>query len=136
MVLILRNLWHLFAGKKSTSSFTSSLRYCKDTENLLFWVLWTLDMSGYAHPNWYYKLVVNFCRYLQAKNQLHPSCFSGDIAKICKLILGTLGMPGYTHPKWYYQLDTINFICLPKIYFIIHFFLEIWHFKESCNLIG
>ena len=28
------------------------------------------------------------------------------------------------------------FICMPKIRFIIYFFLEIIHFKESCNLIG
>ena len=31
---------------------------------------------------------------------------------------------------------TSMFIFMPKIYFIIHFFLEILHFKESCNLIG
>ena len=30
----------------------------------------------------------------------------------------------------------LMFICMPKINFIIHFFLEIIHFKESCNLIG
>ena len=29
--------------------------------------------------------------------QLHPPRFSGDVAKIWKLILGTLGMAGYTH---------------------------------------
>ena len=53
------------------------------------------------------------------KNQLHPLCFSEDIAKICKLlILGTLGMPGYVNPK-------IPKICIPKINFIIHLFLEI-----------
>ena len=28
------------------------------------------------------------------------------------------------------------FIWIPKINFIIHFFFEILHFKESCNLIG
>ena len=28
------------------------------------------------------------------------------------------------------------FICMQKINFIIHFFLTILHFKESCNLIG
>ena len=28
------------------------------------------------------------------------------------------------------------FICLPEMKFIIHFFLEILHFKESCNLFG
>ena len=31
---------------------------------------------------------------------------------------------------------TSMFICMPKIKFIIHFFLEILHFKESCSLIG
>ena len=32
---------------------------------------------------------------MQAKNQLHTQCFSGDIVKICKLVFGTLGMLGY-----------------------------------------
>ena len=67
-------------------------------------VLGTLGMPGHAHPNWYYQLVENFRVYLQAKNQLHSPHFSGDIAKICKLIFGTLGMPDYTNPKWWYQL--------------------------------
>ena len=62
-------------------------------------VLSTLYIIGYAHPKGYYHLVENICVYLQAKNQLHPPCFYGDIAEICKLILGILGMPGYTHPK-------------------------------------
>ena len=26
------------------------------------------------------------------------------------------------------------FICMPKMNFTIHFFIEILHFKESCNL--
>ena len=33
-------------------------------------------------------------------------------------------------------LKTSMFICMQKINFIIHFFLTILHFKESCNLIG
>ena len=32
--------------------------------------------------------------------------------------------------------ETSMFICMPIINFINHFFLEILHFKESCNLIG
>ena len=32
-------------------------------------------------------------------------------------------------------LKTSMFICMQKINFIIHFFLTILHFKESCNLI-
>ena len=57
-------------------------------------------MPGYAHLKWYYQLVENFRVYLQAKNQLYPPRFSGDIAKICKLILDASGMPTYAHSKW------------------------------------
>ena len=49
-------------------------------------VLGALVMPGYANPKWYYQLVENFRVYLQGKNQLHPTYFSGDIAKICKLL--------------------------------------------------
>ena len=41
-------------------------------------------------------------------------------------------MPGYNHLKWSYSM----FLCMLKINFIIHFFLTILHFKESCNFIG
>ena len=69
-------------------------RYCK------LIVLSNLGMYGYTNAKWYYQLVEKLCVYLQAKNQPHLPCFSGNIAKICKLILGTLGRPGCTHPKW------------------------------------
>ena len=45
--------------------------------------------------------------------------------------------PGYTQPKWSYQL--VENFCVylqAKINFIIHFFLEILHFRESSNLTG
>ena len=62
---------------------------------------------------------------------------SGDNAKICELVFSTFGMFDYTHPTWPYQLvEDFDFICMPKINFIIHFFLEIWSFKESSNLSG
>ena len=35
-----RKLWCLSACKKSTSSLTYFLRYCKDITNLLFWEFW------------------------------------------------------------------------------------------------
>ena len=63
-------------------------------------VLGTLGIPGCAHPKWYYQFVENFRIYLQARNQFHTPCFSGDSVKIFKLILGTLVMPGYTQPKW------------------------------------
>ena len=101
------------------------MRFCKDIAKLV--ILGILDLHGYPHPNWYHQLVENYCVYLQAKNELPPPCFSGDIAKMCKLILGTSGMSG---------LKALMFICMLKIQFIVHFFLDILQFKESCNLMG
>ena len=43
-----------------------------------------LGDSGYTNTNWYYPPVEKFCVYLLAKNQLHPSSFWGDNAKILK----------------------------------------------------
>ena len=40
IVSLWKSLRRLSAGKKSTSSFVFTLRYCKDIVNLLFWVLW------------------------------------------------------------------------------------------------
>ena len=57
-------------------------------------------MPDYTHAKWSYQLVENFRVNLQTKNQLRPPCFSGDLAKIYKLItLGTLDMPGCTNPE-------------------------------------
>ena len=94
-------------------------RYCKII------ILGTLGIPGYAHSKWYYQFVKNFHVYLQVENQPHHQYFSGNIAKICKLlILGTND-----------QFVTSIFIYMPKINFI-HIYLDILHFKESCNLIG
>ena len=135
IVSIWKNLQHLSAGKKSTSSFMFSLRYCKDIVNWLFFG--TLGLSGYLHPKWYYHLVEYFCVYLQAKTQFHPPSFYGDIAKIWKLIL-VLWACTVTRIQndSIILLKTSMFICMQKINFIILFFLTILHFKESCSLIG
>ena len=73
------------------------------------------------------------------------SCFT-ILQTYCKLlILGTFSMIGYTYLNCYYQIvKNYVFICrqkstlsssfgIPKVKFIIHFFLEILHFKEPCN---
>ena len=71
-------------------------------------------------------------------NQLHPPRFSGDIAKISNFLFWVL----WACLAMYTQNDIINlyktsmFIGISKINLIIHFFLEILHFKECCNLIG
>ena len=58
--------------------------------------LGALGMPGHALPKWYYQSVENFCVYLQVKNQFHSPCFSGDTAKIYKLILDIQTYSGYT----------------------------------------
>ena len=84
----------------------------------------------------YYQFVGNFCVNLQAKNNCIPHAFleiSKRYANLFWIIWACLAM--------YIQTDSINllktsiFICLPKINFVIHFFLEVLHFKESYNLI-
>ena len=47
----------------------------------------------------------------------------GDIPKMCKLlILGNLVLSGYAHPRWQ-LVENLMFLFMPKINFIIHFFL-------------
>ena len=106
-------------------------RYCK------LIVLGPLDMPGYTRPKRYYQLVENLRVYLQAKKQFHPSCFTGDIAKIYKLILVLWAcLVAHTQNDSINLCKTLMFISMLKTNLIIHFFLEILHFKESGNLIG
>ena len=93
-VSICDKLSRLSAGRKSTLSFTFSLRYYKDTGNLLFWVLWTVFLEmlqGCVTLFWvlwaclatHTKLIVSTCRklrcYLHVRNKLHHSLLSWDI---------------------------------------------------------
>ena len=61
----------------------------------------------------------------------------GDIPKMCKLlILGNLVLSGYAHPRWQ-LVENLMFLFMPKINFIIHFFL--WRitreleFRQICD---
>ena len=45
-------------------------------------ILGNLGMPGHPHLKWQYQSKETFDTYLQAKNQLHPSCFPWVIAKI------------------------------------------------------
>ena len=90
---------------------------------------------GYFRHAWlctpieYYQLVENFHVYLQPKNQLHPPSFSGDIAKILQTSYFR-----YFELAWLHRLKMIVSTGR-KINFIIHFFLQILHFKKSYKLI-
>ena len=101
-----------------------------------FVILATLGKPAYTHPKCYYHLAEHFHIFLllQAKEQLHPSCFSRDIAKICKLLCLVLWAYPTAHTQNFKMnlLKILLFLCMPKINFIIHF-LEILNFKESCG---
>ena len=104
-------------------------RYCKLV------ILDTLNKPGYTQPKLYCPLVQIFCIYLQTKEQLHPTSFSGDIQTLLFWVLWVfLAMHNRNHKINLYKI--LMFLCIPKINFIIHFFLEILHFKESCSSIG
>ena len=130
-------LWRLSLDKRSSSSLTFSLRYYKDIVKLFFWVLWSCLTTQTQSDT--INLSKTFA-HLQAKKTTSPPpplSFSGDIAKICKLMLGTLVMTGCTYPKWYYQFAEDLNVYLHAKNKLQHSLLS-WdiHFKESCNLIS
>ena len=63
-----------------------------------------LGMPGYAHQKGYYQFAI--CRNILClpTGKKSISCFSGDTAKISKVILGTFSMPAFTQQKWHHQL--------------------------------
>ena len=103
--------------QKSISSLTSSLRYCKEIVNLLFWKLWeclTIPI----------KIIVWICSkllYLSACKKINfiTHFFLKILQRNSKLvILGNLSMPGHT----------------PKM--IVSIWGNIWHLsagKKSCS---
>ena len=106
-------------------------RYCKLT------VFGNLGLSGYAHSQWYYHLVENFCVYLQAKINFILHAIMKMLHRYVNLFwvlwacLVTL-----TQNDSITSQKTSMFIFMQKIKFIIQLFLTILHFKESCNLLG
>ena len=133
IVFAWRNLGRLSGGKKKklTSSFIFSLTYCKDIANL-FGLVWAC-LAKHTESD-----TINLCKTFvficRQKNQLHIPCFSGNIAKICRLILGPLGMPGYTYPKWQYQFLEEDFSVYLQVKNTLHHFLS-WSSDPFFNLV-
>ena len=106
-------------------------RYCK-------LVLGTLGKSGCANPKWYYQHVEKICVHFQAKYQLHLHAFLEILEGHANCLFWVLWACLVAHT----QNDSINlsktslFIYMPKLNFIMYFFFEKLHLKESCNLIG
>ena len=76
--------------------------------------------------------------FICGKKQLHPHALLEILQRYANFLFWVLWTCLIAHT----QNDSINlyktlmFICMQKTNFIIHFILEILHFKESCNLIG
>ena len=84
---------------KSTSSLTSCLRYCKDIANLLFWDLWEcLTILS--------KTIVLICKkpscsYACKKWTSRFTFFIKILQRNSKLVIsGTLEISSHTHLKW------------------------------------
>ena len=134
---IWRNLWRSFVGKRSSSSFTFSLRYYKDIVNLLLLVLWAcLATQTQSETINLYKTFVFICRQKINFNP-PPYAFLEILQRYANFLFWVLWACLVAHT----QNDSINlyktsmFICMPKINFVIHFLLEILHLKKSSNLI-
>ena len=124
IVSICRELSCLDACNKSTSSLTFFLRYCKKIANLLFWVIWACLVT----PIMIVSIWTNLWCLSASKKQLLSFHFPWDIAKILQIYYsGYFGQACLHSPKM---------ILAPKIILIVHFFLKILHFKESCSSIG
>ena len=129
-----RKLWCLSACKKSTSSLTSFLRYCKDIANLLFWELWeclTIPI----------KIIVSICSMLSCLSACKKSTSSFIyFLRYCREIANLLFwsictcLATHTYPKmrncwnykWQYHFEeTLTFISRQKMNFILHIFFTI-----------
>ena len=130
------SLWRLSAGKKSTSSFLFSLKYCKDIVTLFFEsfenaLLWTL------------KVIVSSCSKLlclsaDKKSTLSPT-FSGDIARYTNLFR-VLRTSLVTHTqndcRRIKLCKTSTYFCMSKIKFMIHFRFTFWRIMQFDWLIA
>ena len=103
------NLWCISGGKKPTSCFTFSLRYCKVA------ILSILSIH------------VSASLYLQEKINFIPCVFLKILQRYANFLFWVLWacMAMYTQKDSFNLYKTSMFICIPKINFIIHFFLEI-----------
>ena len=126
-----RKLWCLSTYKKSTSSLTYFLRYCKNIANLLFWELWeclTIPV----------KIITSICSKLSCLSARKKSTSSlTSLLRYCKqipnLLLWVIWAYLVTHIPNLIVSIRRNLICRKKINFILHIFLEI--LQRYCSFV-
>ena len=111
------------------------LRYCKDIAKPLFWVL-----SACLAQQTQIKEILSTCQkllFICRQKKSNPHVFLDILQRYANFLFWVLWACLAMHT----QNDSINLqkisvlICITKIQFIIHFFLQALHLKESCNLI-
>ena len=111
------------------------LRYYKDFENLIFWVLsvWLAMHTKIDSIN----LQESLMYICMQKIKFIPHLFLEILIRYCKLvILGALvRLATATKNDSINLWETLIFIFIQKNQIYPHFFLEILHSKESCHLI-
>ena len=131
---ISRNFDVYLHTKKSTSSLTSFLRYCKDITNSLFWELWECLIMHITNHNITLqetlmpKVLISTRRKLWCLSASKKSTSSlTSFLRYCEditnlLFLRTLEMLGHPHQNHSINLQqAFMLICMQKINFIIHF---------------
>ena len=95
---------------------------------------------GYFGMGWLRtrKVILSTCRKLSGLSAgKNSTSFPTFLWSYCKDM--QISYFGYFEYAWLRTpkmiTSTSMFICIPKINFLIHFFFQILHFKESCNLI-
>ena len=101
----------------------------------MFWVLWACLATQIQYDTInLQKTFVFFCRQKINFTPSHP--FLETLQRYANLFCVFWAcLVAQTQNDSINAYKTSMFICMPKINFIVHFFLEILHFKESCNLI-
>ena len=117
--------------KINFESFPYSWRYCKNIATSLFRVL---EHARLCTP----KVILSNCRKLLdssagKKSTSSPTFFLEILQRYVIFLLWVFWVCLAMNIQNLYKASI--FISMPKIHFIIHFTLEIIHFKESCNLI-
>ena len=105
----------------------------KDIPKLLFWVLWASVVTHILNDTTTLQKAFLFI-WRQKNLNFISHVFLEILERYADFIFAYfghawLGTPNIINP-------TQMFLCMPKINFIIYFFLEILHFKEPCSLIG
>ena len=122
--------WCLSSCKKSTSSLTSFLRYCKGTAKLLFWELW--ECLTTLIKNHRISLQETFMLICMQQINFITHLFLKILQRNSKLnILGNSSKPRYTLNDSINLKKSLMFICKRKTNFILSIFLEIlqWYCK-------